>query len=574
MKLRPSTQLNASGTADSTTFLRGDDTWAVPSGSGSGGVLPGWSDFVADYGADPTGAADCTAALQAWITDHATTGGTLYVPEGIYLFSAAQTAGTASGTGWSYSYSGQVLLPAVDSSSPRAVFRIVGDRMPTLVKIGPTGTPNEPASTHGSIFRTTGTSGNFIDAIPAFQFAPTPLTNVILEIEDLTVRVPNNPAISAIKAVAIGSLATSRFSIEPDAADQAVSQPTNTGQVGIYCPGLNNQAHVRLTDTVVQGCYTAVRHSEHAYFDRLTCQMNAVGIQYDGSTFLHAARYQHVLLQWNIRHIKSNAANGALSGSVVFESKTSGGWWITTYDVDDASSYLHGPLLWSKNGDPGQLLLRNGAENLSLTSMWTLQRPVLLARSSFGNAGSGTVTGLGVDDVSEQAWTNLAGTTQRTGGRAKFSAGTGELHSVITVPVRDIEVESYIQTSSTANRTTAGLYLRASDNTNGLQVSLVIISGLNQLMIEKISAGAYTTLGTAMVGALTAGTEYHVRVRYVDGTIGVWVDGGRKTTVRLSAADAATYNGTSYSKVGLRVFSGTGNDDLGSSFDEFTVRAA
>lgn len=34
------TDIDATGTPDTTTFLRGDGSWQIPAGSGSGGILP------------------------------------------------------------------------------------------------------------------------------------------------------------------------------------------------------------------------------------------------------------------------------------------------------------------------------------------------------------------------------------------------------------------------------------------------------------------------------------------------------------------------------------------------------
>ena len=79
-----------------TEFLRADQTWAVPPGTGGGGGGSGlvdWKDLVGTYGADPTGATSASSALAAACTaataaQPATFG--LTVPPGTYLLTAGQ----------------------------------------------------------------------------------------------------------------------------------------------------------------------------------------------------------------------------------------------------------------------------------------------------------------------------------------------------------------------------------------------------------------------------------------------------------------------------------------------------
>lgn len=72
-----------SGTANSTTFLRGDHTWATPSGGGGGGVKA--ATIVVDAG----GTGD-VLTLAAGITALPAAGGYIYIREGTYTISSSQ----------------------------------------------------------------------------------------------------------------------------------------------------------------------------------------------------------------------------------------------------------------------------------------------------------------------------------------------------------------------------------------------------------------------------------------------------------------------------------------------------
>ena len=78
-----------------------------------------WLNVVTQYGADPTGVADSTTAIQNALNAVPTNGGTVYIPAGIYVITATlnpKVTGTrVQGAGWGSQirYDGNVVTPAI-----------------------------------------------------------------------------------------------------------------------------------------------------------------------------------------------------------------------------------------------------------------------------------------------------------------------------------------------------------------------------------------------------------------------------------------------------------------------------
>lgn len=78
-KIDPATQIDATGTPDATTYLRGDGQWATPASS----TGLDWIS-VKDHGAVGDGTTDDTAAIQAALSAVPASGGVVYFPAGTY----------------------------------------------------------------------------------------------------------------------------------------------------------------------------------------------------------------------------------------------------------------------------------------------------------------------------------------------------------------------------------------------------------------------------------------------------------------------------------------------------------
>jgi hypothetical protein len=228
---------------------------------------------------------DITTALQGALNTIAAGVGSTYangaeivIPDpGVYTVHGASQTGTAQ----SYSYAGQVLIPAVALAST----------IPVLIRGGvrasggysTTGAPN------GVVLQSNATSGYVFDIIPSFTEFGCPWTGIMVLLEDLIVRCPDNPTCGGINL-----LCTQRAKLE-----RVIVDTPTTGSVlpsgsleGIVMPQIYNNGDVTVRDVQVHDFPVGVRLSEHGVFDNV--QVTHCAVAFKGGGRSHANWFGYV----------------------------------------------------------------------------------------------------------------------------------------------------------------------------------------------------------------------------------------------------------------------------------------
>lgn len=219
----------------------------------------------APYSADPTGVVDATNAFNAAITALASSGGTIWVPDGTYNLD-----GPLLDTGGANAI---LPMPKIQSNiQPFVLIQIKGLSKPTW------------GTSTGAILQTAATTGNLIGGFnntsPAGGTYP-PFTNVGLTLDNLTFIAPTNPGIVVVNASRLTKLGATHLIISTVAG----TVPSNTAGAGIIMPALANNVENYIDDVNIYGFYKGYVIGEHTHIGAGYAGNDVNGFVFDvGST--------------------------------------------------------------------------------------------------------------------------------------------------------------------------------------------------------------------------------------------------------------------------------------------------
>lgn len=278
---------------------------------------------------------DDTTAIQDTIDDAiAAGGGKIYFPPLMTMVGGAlQDTGNANC---------QLLLPSIDvgSESPSAI-EFIGEFGP--YNVGSTIRDVVPQTTGsiiigmlnsgagGALFGGKRTGGSF--------------TNIRTFMHNLTVRMPQNPVLTAINFEKVAASSFGSVCVDVGSyTDDGPAQPTTATSYGIKLPEINNGVENRLENIYVGGFYNNIRLGEHSSGTFVQSWQSINGIVV--SEVNQASYIKHVVSADNSNHVTVEQTGYSYLSVAMFNVEHAPGtfpaWMQTTYSLNDAGDYLIG----------------------------------------------------------------------------------------------------------------------------------------------------------------------------------------------------------------------------------------
>ena len=348
---------------------------------------------VTDYGATGDGTTDDTEAIQDAIDAcEAAGGGTVFFPAGIYVVGGALLDTSRSNS--------QILLPRrhTGSASPLSI-RLLGE-----VQAPPI--PSVAAAvilpTSGSIIKCTLNTGSGTSPACIGGHGPSgsaaDFSNTHVVIENLTIRMPVNPVLTAVDLSHMACAEIDAVVIDSgqyDVRAASLTEPTTTSSYGLVMPKQSNGAHSVIGSCDVIGFYYGYQFAEHTN----GVNVNAWGCKraFQFSATDHASVFQRVMACHCEQVLVAGSGAHRLQIQQLNVEHAASGWNVTDYDINDASGYLYGDLAWhvvlAGVGDDSTFTV-NGAANLTRRRVGYARAPAVQSVTS-----ASTVTPTFQDDL-------------------------------------------------------------------------------------------------------------------------------------------------------------------------------
>ena len=205
---------------------------------------------------------DCTAAFLAALAALATTGGTIWVPDGIYLVNG----------------------PLLDTGGANAILPmpVIANYTSPLLDISIKGytLPNWGSSLVGTTISTAKNTGNLFGGYDSSSGGGYPnFTNVKLHLEQITLQGPANPGIVMVNASNLLAFSANHVLLTAPGG-----VPSNAAGAGILMPEVANEIQNEIHDVQVGGFYTGYRLGEHTWATKLEATTCVNGVVFDVGT--------------------------------------------------------------------------------------------------------------------------------------------------------------------------------------------------------------------------------------------------------------------------------------------------
>src|SRR5581483_5358077 len=545
-------------------------------------------DLCRSYGAAP--GTDATTAIENALNDaNAANRDTLlyFSKPGVYLIQGAQQTGAALG----YAYTGQILVPARAAASGSITVTLAGCLAPA--RGWSSGIASETAAAGGVVLQTNAVAGKIIDAIPATN-GFYPVTFVRLLLQDITIRSPDNPQLTAgVDGEAMLDLETNGSVVFDTVTPLGFNGPLTGNGVAIRFPGHNNagQNHQR-GDLMIEGWPTGAEHDEHFVADNLLIENCNVAVIPNapqpggGDGNPHSIRYNRLLIQGCATGFKPNTVGAypfAVTGLVDIGDSVQRQTLVNL--VDDPNNLMMGELTIHGYGvgDAAGFPV-NGALNMRFRPVFGNGEDPTWPRDTFKRIVYGSYNHPGTTDRTNHTWrpdANFVG-HQVTIAAGSLKAASGNVtESIFRYRKGRAQPSRVIHAALTTGPGAYNVWLEASHVISGANANNYIAIGLTggKVTVTKVIGGANTILASSNAAVVAASTAYTVEViisNPVGGTmtIQVLLNGTNILTTVVAGAGAIAGGIYSFSAAEAAQFvdtDPTGTEDGVGFFDTTSV---